>query len=538
MSNKLEKRRTALRAVSVAAATALTAIALSACTGGGAAPTSPGGTSDGKPSGTINARIYSDPSTFNPALAAGVQTFQLDRLLFDTVLRRDTDGIVGGLAKSWTASSASDYTFTIRDGSTCSDGTPITATVVANSLKYLADPNTGSTWKALAFGDGTPTITANDADSTVHVALSAPFADLEAGLTVAQTGIICPAGLADLAGLKAGSVAGAYSGPYSLAESKPGLSYSLKFNAQYKAWPDFSSPLEGRPAETIAYTISNDESTTANQVLAGQVDFADFADWNTIARFTGNDTIHQNRITAYTTYVVFNERPGHAFADKPELRKAVAQAVSQKGFNAVFSNGNAEVLASIVPASYECVNKDQSLLVAPDADAAKSALSSVDGIKMLGNTANVSFSNGADYIYSALTAAGAGVDLQKVDNATFWSTIAKGDSDWDLVFIGDQNAGQTISASLSRTMGPAVEDNGRNFSASNNPAGVEAMKAGLATADPKERCEHFTAAQKTLFDRYDVVPLVGGSTVTITRGNVSARKIGENVDPATLRLMG
>lgn len=538
MGNQLGKGRRAFRAASIGAAIAVTtSLALTACSGGGSQPPAPtGAASDGKPAGQINARILSDPSGFNPALAADVQTYTIIRPLFDTVLRRDTDGIVGGLAASWTADSASDYTFTIREGATCSDGTPITATVVANSLNYLANPETSSPWKGLVFGQGEPTITADDAASTVRIELSVPFTDLESGLTVAQTGVICPAGLADLDGLKAGSVAGAYSGPYSLAESKPGLSYALSFNSKYDAWPDFSEPLEGHPAETIEFTISNDESTTANQVLSGQVDYADFADWNTISRFDGNDEIHQNRITAFTTYVVFNQRPGHVFADKPELRKAVAQAISQKGFNTVFSAGNAELLTSIVPSSYECVNTDTSLLTETDVDAATEVLSSVDGIKMLGNTANVSFSNGADFVYSALTSAGAGVDFKKVDNATFWSTVNKSPTDWDIVFVGDQNAGQTISASLTRTMGPSIEDGGRNYSASDNPEGVAALQAGLSSIDADERCKSFQEAQETLFDRHDVVPLVGGTTVTVTRGPVSARKVGETVDVATLRL--
>lgn len=158
-------------------------------------------------------------------------------------------------------------------------------------------------------------------------------------------------------------------------------------------------------------------------------------------------------------------------------------------------------------------------------------------IKILGNTANVAFSSGADYVFASVSDAGANVEMQKVDNATFWTTIGLADGDWDLVFIGDQNAGQTISASLTRTMGTAIEDNGRNFSASDNPAGVAALNEGLTTTDPAQRCDAFMSAQKTLFDRYDVAPLAGGTTVTITSEDVYARKIGEDVDPATLRLM-
>jgi peptide/nickel transport system substrate-binding protein len=532
----LLKTRPARRrpALAGAAAVVTASLLLAGCTGGDESGGGP--VADGAAAGQINARILSDPSGFNPALATGVQTFTIIRPLFDTLLRRDTEGIVGGLASDWTAESPTEYTFTIRDGATCSDGTEITPTVVADSLNYLADPEVNSPWRALVFGHADATITPDDAASTVHISLSEPFTDLEAGLTVPQTGIICPAGLADLDGLAAGTVDGAYSGPYALTDASSGISYGLTFNEGYDAWPDFAEPLEGHPAETIEFTISSDESTTANQVLSGQVDFADFADWNTIARFEGNDSIHQHRITAFTTYVVFNQRPGHIFADRPDLREAVAQAIDPEGFNAVFSNGNADVLTTIVPSSYECASTDESLLTPTDVDAAAEVLAGVDGIKLLGNTANRSFSNGADYLYSALTDAGAGVDLKMVDNTTWHSTTTTDPSQWDLIFIGDQNVGQTISASLNRNMGPAIESNGRNYSGSDNPEGVAAMERGLASVDPDERCAAFDEAQKTLFERHDVVPLVGGTTVTVTRDNVTARKNGEGVDPATLRI--
>ena len=539
------------RAVGKAAALLAVTLMMSACSSSAPSPSSSSPSSSSPSSsspsssspsgsaasGTINAWVYSDPSGFDPALAAGVQTFQFDRQLYDTLLRRDEDNnFVGGLASEWTAKSVSEYSFKIRDGATCSDGTPITASVVAASLTYLANPATKSTWSALVFGQGTPTITADDATSTVVIKLSKPFGNLESGLTVAQTGIICPAGLANLDGLKAGSVAGAFSGPYALTESKPGLGYTLTFRKDYSAWPAYKTPLEGHPAQTIVYTLGNDESTTANQMLAGQIDFANLADWNTIARFKGNDKFTQTMVTAYTTYVVFNQRPGQVFADRPDLRKAVAQSIDQAGFNTVFSNGNNELLTSIVPSTYACVNKDKSLLTPVDLAAAKSVLSGVTGIKLLGNTANTSFSNGADYLYAAMTAAGAGVTMNKVDNATFWSTLAKGGSDWDVTFLGDQNAAQAISASLDRNIGPSVEDGGRNFSASKNPVGEAALNAGLATLDQTERCTQFEIAQKSLFDRSDVKPLVGGSTMWIYSANVTARHVGEDVDAATWRL--
>jgi peptide/nickel transport system substrate-binding protein len=486
----------------------------------------------------IRTVLASDPSSFDPARAQGQQTFQMVSLLYDTLLRRDgASTLVGGLASKWETVSASEYLFTIRDGATCSDGTPITASVVAGSLQHLAAPETASTWKNLVFGQGEAAIAADDASKQVRITLSQPFTTLPQGLAIAQTGIVCPAGLADLDGLAAGRVAGAFSGPYTLAEANAGMGYTFALREDYNAWPAFSAALTGTPPSSIEVGISTDPSTVANQLLAGDVDLGQFTDQDTIARFAAQPDYHRYDVTTATTYVVFNQRPGRVFADRPDLRRAVAAAIDQNAFNTVFSDGTAEVLSTVVPASFACASTDRSLLQPHDPAAAAAALPGAR-ITMLGNTANPAYSGGADYIYQVLSDAGAQVQMNKVDNATFWSTIAEGGSDWDLVFLGDLNSVGSISASLDRVIGPAVEVGGRNYSASVNPEGEAALSEGLSTTDPAARCAAFETAQRTLFQRSDVVPLAGNPTTYITSPRVVVSTFGDYVDLATLRVIG
>ncbi|GAB3465778.1 ABC transporter substrate-binding protein [Actinophytocola sediminis] len=483
---------------------------------------------------TVRTVLPSDTSSFDPALAQGQQSFQVANLLYDTVLRRDSDAkVIGGLATDWEAVSASEYTFTIRDDATCADGTEITAEVVANSLRRLADPATTSTWRNLVFGLGEVEVTATGA--TVAISLSAPYATLPQSLTIPQAGIVCPAGLADPKGLAAGSVDGAFSGPYTVEEAQQGVGYTFALREDYDAWPEFSQPLTGEPPSTIELSISTDQSTVANQILAGDVELGQFADPDVVKRFADQPELKTFPITQASTYVVFNQRPGRVFADKPELRRGVASAIEQEAFNAVFSKGTSELLTSVSPASYPCVSTDRANLVDHDPAAAKRALEGVGGIKIIGNTANRQYSGGADYIYQVLTDAGAEAELAKVDNATFWSTIAEGGSDWDIVFLGDLNSVGSISASLDRVMGPSVEDGGRNYSASVNPEGAAALAEGLAATDEDSRCAAFERAQQTLFERTDVVPLVGGPLTYVTSGGLTMSVFDDYADWATLR---
>ncbi|MEU6643377.1 ABC transporter substrate-binding protein [Saccharomonospora sp. NPDC046836] len=489
------------------------------------------------PTDTVRTVLNSDPSSFDPAEAQGQQTFQVAGLLYDTLLRRDSDAaLVGGLATSWEAESASEFSFTIRSDATCSDDTPITASMVADSLRRLADPETESTWRNLVFGLGTVEVTADDAASTVRISLSEPFTTLPQGMAIAQSGIVCPAGLADPEGLAAGTVPGAFSGPYTVEEAEQGLSYTFALRSDYAAWPEFATPLTGTPPNRIEVGISTDQSTVANQILAGDLDLGQFADPDVAERFASQPDVHQYQVTSATTYVVFNQREGRPFADRPELRRGVASAIDQAAFNAVFSKGTAELLTSVVPESFACVNTDRSLLQPHDPDAAAAALSGLGDIKLMGNTANRQYSGGADYIYQVLTDAGAQVSMNKVDNATFWSTLAEGGSDWDIVFLGDLNSVGAISASLDRVIGPSIEEGGRNYSASDNPEGEAALAEGLASTDEASRCAAFEQAQRTLFERVDIVPLAGNPNTYVTSPDLTVSVFDDYVDLATMRL--
>lgn len=116
------------------------------------------------------------PATFDPTLTSSLPDFLLARTAYDTLVRRDADGLVPGLATTW-ESTPTEATFTIRTDATCADGTKITPTIVKNSLEYFARPDSGSTQVVYTFGPGnsTPKIAADDAAGTVTVAVENPW---------------------------------------------------------------------------------------------------------------------------------------------------------------------------------------------------------------------------------------------------------------------------------------------------------------------------------------------------------------------------
>ncbi len=525
-------------AVATTVIVATLAAACSSSDGGGGQGADADGTSSGYSTDTISTLLNTDPSGFDPARATAADDYTVDRMLFDSLLRKDADNaLVGGLASDWEQVDASSYTFTIRDDATCSDGTAITPSVVAASLTHFADPATKSNFTALAFGYGTPTFTPDDAAGTLAISLDQPWSELLNGVTLAQSGIICPAGLADLDGLQAGTVAGAYSGPYTLTEATPGVRYTLTLRDDYDAWPQFATPLEGVPATTVSYGIASDSSTTANQLQSGDLDIANVPDDNA-DRFAGMDGYTSTVVDLAGAYILFNNRDGSGgpFAGGPQdLRVAVAQALSRESFNQAVSSGVAPLYNTVASSEFACALQDDSHLYAQDVDAAAKLLDGVT-IRLIGTNIMGPGGAGNIYVQEALEAAGATVELRNVDNVTWATAIQKETDTWDLTVMGDINAVGTMAASLSRVVGPTIEEGGRSFGAAQNPEAVEALGEALAAGDQDAKCAAYEKAQISVIEQADAVPLAALINNFIARPGFAVSVFSGYLDPSTMRI--
>src|SRR5262245_43830460 len=122
------------RKQAVAAVAAVLLIA-SACASGN------GGT-EPKAGGSMTLRLTADWDTLDPALTKSTIGYQMAFMAYDRVVALDKDGkVIPALARSWTQS-ADTVKLTLRSDVTCSDGTKLTPTAVANSLKRLGASDT------------------------------------------------------------------------------------------------------------------------------------------------------------------------------------------------------------------------------------------------------------------------------------------------------------------------------------------------------------------------------------------------------------
>lgn len=516
--------------IAVAAAVTVSALALTSCSS--SEPESDG--SSGPATDTVRTSLTTDPTTFNAAKANAKDDYQVARYLYDTVLRLDDDGaFVGGLATEWEAT-PDQAVLTIREDATCSDGTAITPTIVADSLNYFADPETKNNFAKLVFGPGRPDITADDGANTVTIALAQPWSEVLRGLTLAQTGIICPKGLANLEALTNEPVEGAYSGPYVLSTAQHGVKYEMTLRDDYDAWPEFTNPVKGTPAKTILFTPGVNKTTVANQLLTGSLDIAEIAPAD-LARIEADGKFDVYSVPFAGIWLLFNQREGSPFTD-PKLRRAVAQVLDQDAFNNAAYAGQGIKYNTIVAPNVPCAVPDDRFLTPQDLDAAKEVL---DGLtfKMVGTTSIGPNGAGSTYVQEALRQAGAKVDLNLVDNGT-WATMTQTQPEtWDMTVQGDANFVGSVAASLTRIAGTPTEEGGRNIGGAPNESVMEDIATAQSTADEDARCDAYLHAQQTILEKNDIVPFVAEPQIVVARKGFSLETRSGIVDYATTRIL-
>jgi peptide/nickel transport system substrate-binding protein len=500
-------------------------MAMAACTTGSNEPAGPARTK-------VAVAMASDVTALDPHKGNVAADYMMGRMLYESLLHRDDGGkLVAGLASKWTAT-ATSAELTLRDDITCTDGQKVNATAVANSLKRYADVATGAPSRPQVFGAGNEvTITADDAAKTVSVKLKNPWSDLLMGLTLPQSGIICPAGLANPQLIKDGAK-GAGTGAYYVTEAKPGTGYTLAYREGYK-WPVFAKMPEGTVPATVEMRIVTNESTMANEMLTGTLDYAGITGAD-VARFT-DKTADYNLVPApiIRMWVAFNERAGKPAADIA-VREAVAKAIDRTAFNNAVTRGSGQLIASFADKAIPCASSDESLLKKFDTAAASTTLK---GKKFtVVGTNGVANGAGTEYVQAALKAAGAEVTLRNVDLAT-WSTEVIGNKgEWDITVMPNLNLTNLLTTPASFFTG-AEPPNGRNFGAVNDPGFSASFAKAMATTNDSEKCGAWADAQKSLLSSTHIVPLATVNVYYITYKNVTAIAPDGLFDPSTMRIL-
>ncbi len=453
----------------------------------------------------MNVRVNADWNTLDPALIGTTPAIQLVPVLYDRLVARDASGkVVPYLAESWKVVSPQQITFKIKSGVTCSDGSALTATGVANSLTRLFDPATKSALLVGAFSAGqTYKVAADDASSTVTVDFGTPAADALYGFAHPATGIVCAAGLENPASLGNQSSG---TGPYVLKEATHGKSVTVERRKGWNWGPSWSKSAPASSPDEMVFKVITNETTAANLLLSGGLDFASI-NASDVPRLKADKTLTDYTFTNKTPWqLLVNEAPGRPGAD-PAVRQALFLTIDRKDFMAVAFAGLGTPSDSLLMPGIECyddsvaalapkqnLEKAKSVLLAAGYTVGANGKFQKNGVPLkvalLGSNAQ---GNGPDYILNQFMTLGVDASLSMVDQSAQNTNMRAGNFD---AVIG--STGQTVpTGSMLSIYGTPAPAGGPNFASVSDPAIDKAMPLALGTVGP-ERCQYWSAVQKAL----------------------------------------
>jgi peptide/nickel transport system substrate-binding protein len=522
---------------SLAATTALCVVA-AGCSGGSSSEPD---AAQYASAGTFTMALRGDPATFDPYHSQLI--FATAYLAYDPLVHVQPGGkVVGGLAEKWDATPTS-ATFTLREGVTCSDGTPLTAAAVAKAISYVVDAKN----KSPQYGVNTPTVpltaTGEDATRTVKVSTKSPFGFLLN--TIGQLPIMCAKGLADRELLKTRSDG---TGPFVLTEVVPGQSYTFTVRDGYTWGPGgAATSAEGTPAKVVLRVIEN-ETTAANLLTAGEVSFA---------QITGQD---QQRLDAAGlgkidvsmagAWLWLNHAAGRPTAELA-VRKALAQALDLNEVVKVNTGGTGKASAGLVAMEPRPCTDDTVAGQLPGFDRAVAERSldeagwakGTDGVRVRGGkplALDVHYPSGspnekatAELLAQRWGAVGARVKLTPDSRAELGKVMFSTGA-FDVYVLG---FGFILPNQMVPYLSGPKPPEGVNLSAVDNKEFTSLAATAAAKLAP-EACTDWKRAEQALYRDIDIIPVADRPNVFYLRGAEAASSGFQIPIPTSLRVLG
>ncbi len=304
----------------LAVAVAVVAAGCSASDDGG------GGSTGAAEGGTLTYAIDTPLNTLDPNLAGAAQEGRVLRQVVDSLVSLDTDGVVQPwLAEEWEISDDGlQYVFTLRDGVTFSDDTPLNAEAVCFNFDRIADPANGSLGAMPMLGPYAG-CEATD-DLTVTVSLTEPFVPFLNYTSSTFLGIASPTaiesmGAADFAQAPVGS------GPFVIESYTANDRVTMVRNDDYQ-WGPATAAHEG-PAhlEKLVFQIIPDATVRLGSLRSGEVDMIGVVPETEFAAVDADSTLDllSEPQPGTTAQLFLNQsQPG---LDDVDVRKAIRAAV-------------------------------------------------------------------------------------------------------------------------------------------------------------------------------------------------------------------
>ncbi|SKB08443.1 ABC transporter substrate-binding protein [Aeromicrobium choanae] len=479
-------------------ASVIATLALSGCGGGGGGQGGPSESSDHAPDEVITAARYA-VDTFDPHKSTlGPSASQLFDGIYDTLVRRSEGKIVGSLASEWEVTPNS-VTFTLKDDLTCGDGTPLTASAIAESTKRFADPETGAQMTSMSFGpSGVKEIVGDDEANTVTVTVKDPYGGLLDGMTNAY--VVCPGGLKDPKKLATDPAAGE-SGSYTLESSEVGHSYTMVRRDDTVVTDPKTLVKE------FTVKVVESDTTRANMLTSGELNVAAIAGAD-VKRLSAE---YEPIIGAASLVqgLVFNHREGFPTADQ-KLREAISYIIDSESYTKAATFGTGKAYDTLFTDNTDCYfPENEQYSTGYDEAKAKELLAEAgygpDGKELeLRALGLLSAGSGPKYIVDQLQKLGVKTSLRQGSQDQIVG-ILFGEGDWDImVFPYDQSGTNPfgIVNGVSNVFGGSL-----NVGDIEN-AEFDALVPQAAQQSGDEACATWEKAEQALLKATDIKPLM------------------------------
>ncbi|WP_244928598.1 ABC transporter substrate-binding protein [Nocardioides sp. W7] len=273
----------------------------------------PGG--DPKSGGQLSYAMYSEPRSLDPAVSiAAVTTGGTEMAaIYDVLLRYDTESqeFVPQLADSIEANAENtEWTLTLRDGVTFSDGTPLDAAAVkASQVRY----SSARAPEAALWNDNVTSIEAPD-DKTVVYSLNKPWT-------------MFPAMLASGPGMIVGAAAGPVgegfkpvgAGPFTFVHQRAGEEVLLEANEDY--WNERAN------LDELRFVYLGEQTTIEDSFNSGSVEMAFFRDPDVVDGVLEAGHRGYSNLVAVSDTALINGGEGRPGSDV-RVRKAIQMALA------------------------------------------------------------------------------------------------------------------------------------------------------------------------------------------------------------------
>ena len=522
-------------AASVTAVAVLAAITLSACS----TPTTDNSDAEFVSGGTFTKALSSDPGSLIPMTAISLAAREFVSYAYENLAYVTSDGeIIPWLAESW-EESGTEIVYTLKEGITCSDGTPFTAETAAANINYHADPANATFYYG---SQVTEAISATGEGNTLTISSTKndPFILANTGLIemVCQAGLDDPDSLADATN---------GTGLFEMTDLVPATSYTFTKRTDYTWGPEeVTSETVGLP-DTIEIDVITDESTAANLMLSGDVN---------AALITGPDKARLDG-AGYDTVgilnpageMLFNEKSDRPTSD-PLVREALSISLDRDEVGTVVTDGAPLESKSLVNKTpLLCVPVDGVLeLPATDLTRAGELLDeagwvagadgkrSKDGepleITFIYDAATATHAAAAELVQQTWNELGITTELSANDAAA-WSEQLFQTFDWDTGFVQIAPGSPVVLSNF--FAGNSPDNGGNNFMFVENEA-YNALAEEASSASPEETCGLWQEAEAELLKRFDVFPLAENIVPTYVSGAVIERT--DIILPTAIRMVG